>query len=622
MNFIKDSLSRIWFLVSCVLLVLAITHLVLDEFSEEKGEAIFAWLVMIEGMFLMGILIIYVTQMENIKRINAEKDKALATLKNRMAAIEAAGDGIGIADPQGNLVYINSALQRLHGLGQEEIARYLGAPWTQLYTENGRIEIEEYVLPLLREHGYWRGTSAVVRKGGGLIHAELSLTLLPDGSMIGTARDISHQKKMDAEKQQLEQQFFQAQKMEAIGRLAGGIAHDFNNILAAMSGYAEFLKEDLSKEGSGHKYADNILKAGQQAKTLVDQMLAFSRQKQGTREAMDLREPVLECLSMVNASLPRTIEITTDIAEGYACVDGNPTQIAQVVMNLCVNAKDAMSDDHGALLVTLKHVLPGQDDFEDLALRKDLPDGSQTPPIKIKEITPLHTALYLGEIAKDHDYFCLCVSDTGSGISKAIMEQMFEPFFTTKPVDKGTGLGLATVHGVVSSHHGALIVESILGGGTSFQIFFPASKARPAEHVLQQDGPVVSHGGRILLVEDQDEVREITKSMLVRSGYSVEICGTGLDALMLLQERGRDFDLVLTDHNMPKMTGLEMICQAHLLDADMPFILLSGYAQESLQDMMNAHPAIKAVIRKPVLRKVLEEKIAAVLLESRHSAAA
>jgi PAS domain S-box-containing protein len=624
MNIAASKTDKTWFIISLSIFLMGLSYIFLNHFFyqyEDHAKEILVWIVLLAGLFIIGILTLYIFQFESIKRISFEKDQALSLLEKRLAAIEAAGDGIGIVDPDGNLVYLNTALKNLHDIHDNDLPELIGQPWVNLYSENSRMELEDYILPELYELGYWRGNSPIIRRTGEVIDTELSLTLLPDGSMIGTARDISDHKKVNKEKEALEQQFYQAQKMEAIGRLAGGIAHDFNNILAAMSGYAEFLIEDLPEGSSSQKFAQNILKAGLQAKTLVNQMLAFSRQKQGTKDSMDLREPILESISMLKASLPRTIDITPLIQEDQAFIDGNPTQIAQVIMNLCVNAGDAMEKDHGQLILELQKFRPNSLNVKPGFLLKNLPEASQTPSLFMEEKSGIHAVLYLGGLVEGVDYYLVRVADAGTGMSKAIMEQMFEPFFTTKPVDKGTGLGLATVHGVISSHSGAMIVDSELGRGTSFSLYFPATSLKPVSSPEDVAKRIAHEKAHILLVEDQDEVREMTEKMLERSGYSVESCVSGLAALTILKERSDDFDLVLTDHNMPKMTGLEMIYQASLIDENMSFILLSGYSQESLQEMMNEHPSIKAVIRKPVARKTLEDKIASVLAEEELKAA-
>ena len=592
-----------------------------------KRESWLYWSVLSIGFSGFLLVVLNTDKLGKLRRINQEKVATLNLLRNRLAEMEASRDGIGIVSKDGNLTYMNKALMTLHDIPEDRADEYLENPWEGLYTQEGREEvlegrkgIQDAALPELQKNGYWRGESPIAKKDGKIVNAELSLTLLPDGGFIGTVRDISYRKRMEAENKALEDQFYQAQKMEAIGRLAGGIAHDFNNILAAMNGYAEFLTDDLEDNSPQHKFATSILQAGQQARDLVDQMLAFSRRKESAKDSLDLTIPVHETLSMLQATLPKTIEVQTQIEVAHAPVSGNANQIAQVIMNLCVNAKDAIEDEHGMLTVGLDLVHSSGADMPDI-LVDDMEAVEKTPPIRFEEPEPGRTRLLLGQMVRDSDYVCLSVEDTGSGMSKIIMEHIFEPFFTTKPVDKGTGLGLATVHGVIAGHQGAMVIDSTLGKGTRFDLFFPAAEEITKKASADKKAPMVkTDGARILLVEDQDSVRDMLLHMLERLGYETSSCTSGLEALDVLRENPGAFDLVLTDHNMPKMTGLELAQQIQYDFPALPFILLSGYSQEKLQNLMQENPAIKAILRKPIAKNTLAQKIQAVLSGQRIAA--
>lgn len=558
------------------------------------------------------LLILNADKLTKLEKLNEERKENLRQLEYRSAAVEASLEGIGIVDKNGDLVYMNKALMTLHGLEKEDLGLYIGKSWLNLYTPKGREQVELRVMPELLEKGYWRGISPIVKHGGKVVRADMSLTRLSDGGFIGTARDITAEEQAELEKRDMMDQLYQAQKMEAIGRLAGGIAHDFNNILAAMNGYAEFLVEDLPENSQQNTFAKNILQAGRQARSLVDKILAFSRRKESDTDVIDLRLPLEESLSMLQASLPKSIELQTRINVDRALVNASATQISQVVMNLCVNARDAMENEKGKLLVMLSKISSSDDAPLDW-VSESLPDSSDAPLIRIDDIAAGHTRLLLGQLARDHDYVCLSVEDTGCGMSRVIMEHIFEPFFTTKPVDKGTGLGLSTVHGVIANHAGAMMINSIIGKGTRFDLYFPVAKGE----VKKIDTEVVEKakhaGGKILLVEDQIEVQQMTKTMLERLGYEAQTASTGLEALDILREKPNYFDLVLTDQNMPKMTGLDLVLQVHYDFPDLPFVLLSGYSQEKLQEIMEEHPAIHAVIRKPITQQALGQTLAEVL---------
>lgn len=573
------------------------------------------WSVIAIGLSGFVLTVLNSDKLRTLKKINDEKKKTLKLLEDRLAAMEATHDGIGIVDSEGRLTYMNKAFKALHGI--EDTGNYIGRHWSCLY--EGHDHISKEALSKLEEQSFWCGTMPITHGDGKIVHAELSLAQLPDGGFIGTARDVTGQHLAAIEKAQLQEQFYQAQKMEAVGRLAGGIAHDFNNILAAINGYAEFLVEDIEPENPSRQFAVNILQAGQQARSLVDQILAFSRRKTMDTERMDIIQPLRESLFMLEASLPKSIDVVTDIRLEHAPVRGNATQISQVIMNLCVNAKDAMVEDKGELYLSLKEA--DIDDYRSFDLVGAEPsqeareeEGESSLPIRIEDVASGRSRLFLGRFTEGMDYVCLNITDTGSGMSRAIMERIFEPFFTTKSVEQGTGLGLATVHGVLTVHKGVMIIDSTVGQGTSFEIFLPMLKSEEATQIV--DLPQVEDGGgsgRVLLVEDQPHVADMLVNMLERLGYEAYACKMGLEALDVLRERPGAWDLVITDQNMPKMTGLELVVQAHFDFPALPFILLSGYSEDKLQEIMQKHPAIKAILRKPVSKPVLAQTIKAVL---------
>ena len=572
------------------------------------------WVILALNLIAFLLLLLNADKMRRLERVNLEKHEALKLLEHRLAAIEASVEGIGIVDAKGNLTYMNTALKNLHGIQEGRIDDFIGKSWLNLYTEKGRKQVSEEVMPEFLEKGYWFGKNKILGHDDKVIDVEMSLTLLKDGGFIGTARDISEQERINAEKKAMQDQLSQAQKMEAIGRLAGGIAHDFNNILAAMNGYAEFLTEDLEKDSQPQKYARNILQAGHQARALVDKILTFSRRHENAIEVVGFSAPLRESLSMLEATLPKTIEVKRDINFPEAKIDGNTIQITQMIMNLCVNAKDAMEDERGELCVGLSHCDPAKD-VPIAMVSNELPDPEASPLIRVEEGGEGQTLLYMGTVAHDREYVRLSVSDTGSGMNRAIIDHVFEPFFTTKDEHKGTGLGLATVHGTVRSHRGALILDTTMGKGTRFDVLFPVSQKASEEQSAEEEAGIVSHSGTVLMVDDQEEVLEMTATMLIRLGYDVETAKDGLEALDKLREEPGKFDLVLTDHNMPKMTGAELVEEAHLDFPDLPFVLLSGYSKKKLEELMKEHTAIRATLRKPISQKKLGKTLAEVLQE-------
>lgn len=569
-----------------------------------------------QAVFISFIAIIFFFQKREIKHIRKTESENRELLQKRLDALEAAAEGIAIVDPDGVLTYMNSALMKLHGISGSDKAAYVGQHWDKLYVQKGADDVDQYVLDKLDRDGFWRGEVPVGRLDGDVVMLDLSFSKSADGWIISTARDVSALRQADQEKEDLEAQFYQAQKMEAIGRLAGGIAHDFNNILAAMNGYAEFLVEDLDSKTEQHGFAVKLLKAGKQAKDVVDQLLAFSRQKQSVKNAVNLKTPVEETLSLLSSSLPKTIDVKFNVDSDVLYIDGNDTQISQVLMNLCVNAADAMEGEKGFLQITLSEIEADKVQIPDFVHEKS-PEENENPPITIEDLDYQTTMLTLSHLVSGQKYALLSVRDSGEGMSRTIMEHIFEPFFTTKDVNKGTGLGLATVHGVVVSHQGALVLQSTLGEGTTFDLYFPISGDAPdtAEggFETQEKRSDNKHSATILLVEDEEHVRDMLLNAVRRIGYDAEACCDGLEGLQVIKENPQAFDLVITDHNMPNMSGLEMVAQAQIFAPNVPFIMLSGYSQEKLQEVMADMPAIKTGLRKPVSRKILEQKIDEVL---------
>jgi len=573
------------------------------------------WSVIILGGSGFVLLLLNTSKLQKLSAASKDKKAALHLLENRLAAMESASDGIAILDGNGKISYLNKAFKTLHDIDDQTSETYIGKSWDELYDIETQSVLANEIMTRVFEIGVWRDEISMNTAKGKTLELGVSLNRLSDGGMIGTIRDISERRKSESEKDDIQKQFFQAQKMEAIGRLAGGIAHDFNNILAAINGYAEFLIDDLDKKTPQHKFASNIMSAGHQAKSLVDQMLAFSRTKNDDFEIFDINTPIIEGLTMLEASLPKTVELSSDIAKDPLPVMGNSTQISQTFLNLCVNAKDAMDNEKGTIEICIKQQKATDLEFQHL-LQNHLPDPQETPFLQIEEISPENMRLFLGKCDANRDYVILSIKDNGSGMPRDVLEHAFEPFFTTKAVDKGTGLGLSTVHGIIQSHQAVLMIDTILGEGTHFMIGLPMEQRQKIRTISQEtitDPTEILSGKNILLVEDQDDVADVTMTMLQRIGVNAKRSISGLEALDELRENIGHYDVVLTDQNMPKMTGIELIYEVESDGMDIPFILLSGYSQKKLYTLLQQHDAVKFMLRKPVKQQDLALKIAEVL---------
>ncbi|PLX50675.1 MAG: hypothetical protein C0613_03335 [Desulfobulbaceae bacterium] len=389
------------------------------------------------------------------------------------------------------------------------------------------------------------------------------------------------------EEVELEERLQQAQKMEAVGTLAGGIAHDFNNILTVILGYSELARDDTPAGSDIARELDQVIEAGNRAKELVKQILAFSRQARVERIPLQLQSLIKEALKMLRSSIPTTIEITDEIDSRCGPVLVDPTQVHQVLMNLCTNAAHAMEKSGGVLRV---------------ALRSAVVDRENCPPTV--DLEP-------GE------YTVLAVSDTGTGIAPEVLPKIFNPYFTTKTVDKGTGMGLAITHGIVADYGGAISVDSQVGHGTTFQVYLPV--ARQEQLPAAEDGGELPVGReRILFVDDEELLAEMGGEMLARLGYNVTTRRSSLAALATFQERPTDFDLVITDQTMPDMTGLDLARRLLRIRPDIPIILCTGYS--NLVDEKKAKSCgVKEFALKPLTKSMVAKLVRKVLGEARQA---
>jgi signal transduction histidine kinase len=356
--------------------------------------------------------------------------------------------------------------------------------------------------------------------------------------------ELEHRRRLEAERTEMMIQLQQAQKMEAIGTLAGGIAHDFNNILSAVIGFTELSLLDVPQGSQLQTNLQHVVSAGQRAKTLIRQILTFSRQSTPETQPVQLRLILQEAIELLRASLPATIEIRHDI-QSDAFVMADPSQLHQVVMNLCTNASHAMQPDSGVLELTLHDRAIGDDD-------KGL----------FPEIVP-------------GDYVEMVVADTGHGMSRQTLRRIFDPFFTTKEKGQGTGMGLAVVHGIVKNCKGDIAVRSDIGQGTTFRVLLPTvKKSNGTQRAMEQALPRGTE--RILFVDDEPMQADLAKKVLVPLGYEVEAFTDSTAALNRFYEAPGQFDLVLTDMFMPKMTGRNLAAKIKGIRKDLPIILCSG----------------------------------------------
>jgi signal transduction histidine kinase/ActR/RegA family two-component response regulator len=383
------------------------------------------------------------------------------------------------------------------------------------------------------------------------------------------SKNAQHLRERLRENEALQTQLRRTQRLEAIGTLAGGIAHNFNNILGAILGYAEMALGKLAADSQPRRYVTEVRQAGLRAQAVVDQMLAFSRRTERARRPVLMRGVVGEAVQLLQASLPATVAISVNADTDRATVSGDATQLQQVAMNLCTNAAHAMGG-RGTIDVGL--------DAVDVAREQALSHGT----------------LAAGR------YIRLTVSDTGRGIDPATLERIFEPFFTTKPAGTGTGLGLATVHGIVADHGGAMNVRSQPGIGSSFEAYLAAADMDGGDAEDTSAPAPTGRGETVLLVEDDRPLLLLGEEMVAALGYEPIGFGSSTQALSIFEADPDRFDLVLTDEIMPELTGLDLAMAMHRRRSELPIILVTGHSAPLGADRLHA-AGIRAVLQKPLL---------------------
>ena len=484
-------------------------------------------------------------------------------------------------DAEGNFVLISPSVEKLFGYTPEEL---IGKNITDFYRNPGK---REELLHQLKQKRIVENFEAEIKKKDGScawVSTNARLLLDEEGNFLGVegvTRNITQLKKAEEEKENLEAQLQQAQKMESIGTLAGGIAHDFNNILSAIIGNAEIAQYDITEQNPARFCTDQIIQAGYRATDLVKQILAFSRQTEQELKLIKISSIVKEALKLLRPSLPSTIQITQQITAKKDTIMADPTHIHQVLMNLCTNAMHSMFPEGGSLEVSLNDV---DLDSETALSYQGLVPGS---------------------------YIKLIVSDTGHGMEREVMERIFDPYFTTKEKGEGTGLGLAVVHGIVKSHGGAITVHSEPGKGTTFNILLPLMES-DVELRSVASKPDLKGNERIMFVDDEKTLVNLGKRMLQKLGYEVETRTSSIEALEAFRSQPERYDLIITDLTMPNMTGDKLAKELLRIRPDIPIILCTGFS-EIITESRAKGIGIKAFIMKPIVKAEIAETIREVL---------
>jgi PAS domain S-box-containing protein len=465
-----------------------------------------------------------------------------ATMERLRAIVQNAPVGVNLLDREGHIQEANPALCRILGYSTEELK---GRKFTE-YTHPDDLPKSRFQRwdpqPYELEKRY-------IRKDGGVVWVQVIACPMSDSLMVGIVEDISERKRSEEQREELEQQLRQAQKMEAVGRLAGGIAHDFNNLLMVIQGYTTLLQRSLPAGTNLQRNTQEIMKAAERAASLTRQMLAFSRKQILSPVVLDLNAVVDETAKILKRLIGEDVEFRVNPAKSLWAIEADSDQIVQVLMNLCVNARDAMPQG-GTLTITTGNVSVEE-------------GGTEARPYVLPG-----------------DYVSLSVIDTGTGISKDMQEQIFEPFFTTKEVGKGTGLGLAMVYGIVKQSSGYVWVDSELGQGACFTIYLPRVERAVALDVSAEANALPLGTETLLVAEDEESLREVICGHLRSLGYTVLEAGSGHQAVAVASQYAGHVDLLITDLVMPKMSGRELSEMLGGLRPDLKTIYISGYTDD------------------------------------------
>jgi PAS domain S-box-containing protein len=522
------------------------------------------------------------------ERIHIEEALRLSQDKFR-SAMQHSPIGMAVVGPDGRWLEVNPALCKIIGFTRGELLvtdfqsashpddREIGSKFLKQMLEK---QIENYQV----EKRY-------LHKAGHVIWVQLNVSLAwnPDGTprhFVAQIQDITERKRAEEQRKKLEEQLRKAQKMEALGTLAGGTAHEFNNILGIIIGYSDLARMELGDDHRVARHLEEVLKASQRAKEIVQQILTFTRQQKDQRELILLHPIVADAVKLLRTTMPEKVEIVTDIAPGASAILGNPTQIHQVLINLCTNAWHAMKDGAGLIYIRQRTVTLDE-------------SASAT-----------HPALHAGP------YVRLSIEDNGKGMEADTLARIFEPFFTTKGPGKGTGLGLAVVHGIIQAHDGAVVVQSQPGLGTTFHLYFPAELAAPAEPLSAGPASMPTGAGQhILLVDDEVALAQAANLSLARLGYRVTSVHSAAEALKTFHQQPGGIDLVITDLTMPGMNGIDLASALHEARPELPIILASGFG-----GLRTAHfargPGRRAVLQKPFTTELLARTVHQLLASS------
>jgi len=522
--------------------------------------------------------------LERSIRYAVERREAEQRIREQAQLLDKARDAIMAYDMEGRVVYWNKSAERLTGWSEEDVIGETARE--RLYAADQQDKLRSCYDTMLEEDE-WTGELEMQNKEGDELIVESRWTLVRDSA--GEPKHVLVINTDITERKQLESQFLRSQRMESIGRLVGGIAHDLGNLLVPILLGVKVLMQRFGDDEKAERTLSMIQKSAERGSDMVEQVLAFARGVEGERVAIQPGAIIEEVEKITGETFPETVEVKTDVADDLTQIVGDATQIQQVLMNLSVNARDAMPD--GGTLTVRAY------------------DAEITPDDARKNID-----------AEAGDYVCIEVSDTGTGIPSDVVDKIFEPFFSTKPEGEGTGLGLSTAYSIVKSHNGFIDVDSADGEGTTFRVYLPMAE-KDAERRASGDATELREGGGelVLVVDDEEFILDTAKETLEGAGYRAVTAGGAEEALEIMQEHGTEVDAVITDLRMPHINGFDLIRALCTDYPDLPIVAASGLADGRTDEAVEA--GARTFLAKPFTAEKLQAALQEVLTTADEAAA-
>lgn len=514
-----------------------------------------------------------------------------------LAALDMAGDGIAIIASDNRITYANQAM--VGTIGLERLDELLGYSSENIIISGTPIfdpaEIE-FAREAVHRFGRWSGEMRLRLPSRGLPRRLLAhLRALPDGGLVAVLTDVTEVRQREEEQRRLELQLEQARKLEALGQLAAGVAHDFNNLLGAILGFAQFIVEDTGEDNPLHRYGTRIVKAGQQAKSLIGQILAFSNRREAAHEVVDLCALIEENMNILKAIVPATttLDFYTEVEEPP--IAAHRSQITQILVNLTINASEALHGKAGTVTIEVGGIDCAASSIQRL-IAAPVGEGGA-----IQAWTDDDGLLHagIGRLRQDAHYLRLSVTDTGDGMSADVVSHIFDPFFTTKDKTGGTGLGLAVVHGAVIGHGGAVLLRTAPGQGSRFDILLPMAEGMDLAEAPVSPTLSVPHRGSILLVDDSSDFGDMLMTALFRLGYEISVCDNPKDALGYVEEDPAAWDMVITDQAMPAMAGTELVEAIKKIRPGLPCVICTAFPGNITQEIAR-HAGADGFATKPL----------------------